>query len=672
MIRYWLILFAIGSSAFADKDFSSWRKHTQGRLIAETDALAPGNPLTIGFHVTLEKNWHTYWVNPGDSGTPLHIAFKNAPGLTVKQVHMPVPERLLTGPLVTFGYSNEVLFLVDVEVAPHVKAGDFSAEVEWLVCEDVCIPAFDTVQLSLPVRRLEEIKPSADFALFQKTRASLPTVKENFPKFLERDGQLQLPVADTGDRRFVEFFPFKNSGVNNHKPKVISENPLLLGFEKGSVASESPTRVGLLVLKNAAGSVEAWQYGESGWNFDNEAASKAKPDFWWMLFSAFLGGLILNLMPCVFPVLSIKLLSLLKHAESHPEVVRRENFAYVAGVLVSFLSIAIVLISVRAAGSLVGWGFQLQSPLFLAAMIWLFFALSLNLAGFFEIDFLDSGMGGKLTRMGGMTGSFFTGVLAVIVASPCTAPFMGVALGFGLTQTTPVLLAIFTSLGLGLASPYLAFAIVPEVIRWMPRPGAWMNTLKKVMAVPLLATTVWLAWVLTQVLGGAGLAVVVAVCIVIGIWSRFRNRIMRATMVMAIAVGSFALGAVERSAELYKTKTAIQDSTWLPFREGMPELKGGRVFVDMTADWCLTCKVNERLVFDTEEVRNLFKSKRITLIKGDWTRRNEEITRFLARYERVGVPFYVLYSPRHPEGQVLPEVLSKSNFIQLINEEFPD
>jgi len=661
-------------ACFAEKDFSSWRKFSQGRLVSETDGLNPGNPGTLGFYVKLAPHWHTYWVNPGDSGTALRLSFKNSPGVRVKQVHMPVPERIMTGPLISFAYSNEVLFLIDVETSTDMKLGTsaaFEADVEWLICEDVCIPAFDTVKLSLPLKPLAEIRPSAEFALFQKTRAALPVPKSPYPKMVDRGDTLELEVGEFSGRQFIEFFPFKNSGANNAKPKAISESPLILSFAKGSVAREKEERVGVLVSKDRAGNIEAWQFGDGGWSFD-ESIEVPKQDIWWMILSAFLGGLILNLMPCVFPVLSIKLLSLLKHADAHPEVVRRENFAYVAGVLVSFLAIAGALIGVRAAGAFVGWGFQLQSPLFLAAMIWLFFALSLNLAGFFEIDFLDAGIGGRFTRLGGMTGSFFTGVLAVIVASPCTAPFMGVALGFGLTQSTATLVLIFLSLGLGLAFPYLVFALFPKMIRIMPRPGAWMNTLKKIMAVPLIMTTVWLIWVLAQVLGDAGVICVLVGCVYIAMWVLLKRKIFRFLFPFIVALNAFALGVIEKRAESRHAAKLSLPSDWRPFKEGMPELKDERVLIDMTADWCLTCKVNERLVLDTPEVMALLKEKKVTLIKGDWTQRNEEITRFLARYDRVGVPFYVLYSPQHPQGQVLPEVLSKSTFIELISKEFPN
>jgi len=674
MIRYLLLLClaSLSLSASADKDFSSWKKFSSGEFISETTALHPGSPGTIGLLVKLAPKWHTYWVNPGDSGSALRLNFKNSDGLRVKQVHMPIPERLMTGPLISFGYSDQVLFLIEVEVDEGLRVGqtaDFEAEAEWLICDEVCIPAFQTVKLSLPLRPLEEVKPSAHFELFQKTRLLIPQNKEPFPRFSPSGDKLELTVADWKDREFVDFYPFRNSGVTNDKPQITSTSPLKLLFAKSAVASAGADRVGVLLAKNASGQIEAWQFGDPGRSFVDDGAAPQQ-NVWWMILSAFLGGLILNLMPCVFPILSMKLLALLKLSASQTGEVRRQNLAYVAGVLVSFLLIAVLLTALRSAGTLVGWGFQLQSPVFLSLLSWLFFALALNLLGVFELDFLNTNMGNRLTRLGGMTGSFFTGVLAVVVASPCTAPFMGVALGFGLTQSTLMLLVIFLSLGLGLAFPYLLFAIFPAAIRIMPRPGRWMNVVKQVMAFPLLLTLLWLLWVLSQVRGINAVMVVLAGCLAIGfaLWLSSWRKTAAKVIAGLLIVG----GAVHIYRSEQRVKSVIHSDIWIPFSAQMEELKGERVFVNMTADWCLTCKVNERLVFDDPEIMALFRAKKIVLVKGDWTQRNEEITRFLARYNRVGVPFYILYSPQHPRGLVLPEVLTKSTFKDLILKEFPN
>ena len=675
MIRHVLLLwFAVCSAtAFADKDFSSWRKFSSGELISETTGLVPGSPGTIGLHIKLAPKWHTYWQNPGDSGTPVRLSFKSSPGLKIKQVLMPTPERIVTGPLISFGYNAEVLYLIEVNADASLGVGqsvEIIADTEWLVCEDVCIPAFDTLKITLPVQNLEEVKPAAQFALFQKTRAQLPQVKSAFPKIKDKGEAPELTVDDFAGREFVDFFPFRNSGVTNSLPKVETAVPLKLVFAKSTVPREKEERVGVLLSRQPGGAVEAWQFGDSGWSFEEEGAAKPVQSIWWMIVSAFIGGLILNLMPCVFPVLSIKLLSLMKLSASQSGEVRRQNFAYVAGVMLSFLAIALVLSALRSAGSLVGWGFQLQSPLFLSLLCWLFFGLGLNLLGVFEIDFLNPNLGNKLTRAGGLTGSFFTGVLAVVVASPCTAPFMGVALGFGLTQSTAMLFVIFLTLGLGLAFPYLIFAVFPKAIRIMPRPGRWMNVVKQVMAFPLFLTLLWLLWILSLVRGPNAVIVVLAGCLAMGfvLWLPLRHKSWAKWMAALVILGGS--GFIYQGGQ--HIESAVHSDLWTPFRADMEALKGQRVFVNMTADWCLTCKVNERLIFNDAEILELLKNKKVTLVKGDWTQRNEDITRFLARYDRVGVPFYVLYSPQHPEGQILPEVLTKSTFKDLIQAAYPE
>jgi thiol:disulfide interchange protein/DsbC/DsbD-like thiol-disulfide interchange protein len=673
-----LLFLFLSAPAWAAKDFSSWRKFSQGALIGETTALAPGSMGTIGLHVKLAKDWHTYWVNPGDSGAPIRLNFKTSEGLTIKRVLMPLPERKIASGLISFAYSDEVLFLIEVDVGPKVPVGStasFSVDAEWLVCEDVCIPAIDTLKLDLPVGDLSQVQPGEKFALFQRTRTLIPQKSIQKASWRNEKDGVYLTFG-TVDGEVVDFFPFKNSGVTNEKPKFASEAPLTLKLNAAAVPRESDDRVGVLVLRKPGSKrLEPVQYGEPKWSFEQEGVSGGRPggvmQFLWMLVSAFIGGLILNLMPCVFPILSIKLLSILKLGKSHKKEIRSQNFAYVAGVLVSFLAIALLLAGLRAAGSFIGWGFQLQSPVFLTLLCWLFFLLALNLFGVFELDFLNAGFGGKLTRMAGWWGSFFTGVLAVVVASPCTAPFMGVALGFGLTQTIPVLISIFLMLGLGLAFPYLLMAIFPGAVRALPKPGKWMTILKQVMAFPLLLTMVWLLWILAQVRGpnavGAVLGGCVALAFIFWLPGKKAKRFAKAAAAIVLVLGLIFIYRGEEAA-----KAQVGSEVWQPYSEALMEkLKGKAVFIDMTADWCLTCKVNEKLVLNDPEIMALFEAKKIILVKGDWTQRNEEITRFLTRYDRVGVPFYVLYSPQHPQGLPLPEVLTKSSFKDLILKEFP-
>jgi thiol:disulfide interchange protein DsbD len=666
-----------GWTAGADKDFSSWRKYSQAELLSETTAVAPGATATVALRLRLSKGWHTYWVNPGDSGTPLHLSFKNGPGVKVARVLMPFPKRFETGPLISFGYENEVIFPIDLDINRELRPGgsahvEFTAE--WLVCEDVCIPAVQTLQMDLPVARLEDVKPTPQFNAIQKARARAPQVDPQVRRLVQSGESVSLTVPKwAGHRDFVDFFPFKGSGVTNEAP-VVKSGANLLGIfmTKSNVPQVSPDRIGVLITRRKGTSrLEAIQFGDSGWKIDEQNRAEVPGGLWWMLVSALIGGLILNLMPCVFPVLSIKLLSLLKLAEAEPRAVRAQNFAYVIGVLVSFLAVAGSLSALRSAGHLIGWGFQLQSPVFLSLLVWLFFLLALNLFGVFEIGFINAGMGQRLTRSGGLWGSFFTGVLAVVVASPCTAPFMGVALGFGLAQPTPVLLAIFLALGLGLALPYLLFALFPAWVRLLPKPGMWMVRLKQVMAFPLLLTDIWLLWVLNQARGSDAVSVVLIGALALGfaVWLA-RSRRFLAGLVALVAVGGGL--AYVYSLEHGMARVRAADDMWTPYSPALLEsLHGKNVFVNMTADWCLTCKVNERLVFDDPEIIKLLKSKNINLLKGDWTERNEEITLFLNRFQRVGVPFYVLYSPRHPDGLSLPEVLTKNILKSRIAKEFP-
>ncbi len=659
-----LVSLLVGFTAHG-KDFSSWRKYTQAELVAENNAFAPGAPATLGLKIKLSPKWHTYWLNPGDSGTPIHLSFKMGRGAVVTQVLFPQPKREVTGPLISFAYDDEVLFPIELQLSRLLKPGDkISAEVavEWLVCNDVCIPAFETLRLEIPVVDLKEIQPSSDFALFQKTRTLIPALAADATQFQFEGSTVRLTVPYSfNDDEIIDFFPFSASGVSNAKARV--EGRILI-FDKSNVPPANAKRTGVLLYKShVSGRIESAQFGDSGWNFEN-ASNSPRAGFLWMLISAFLGGLILNLMPCVFPILSMKLLSLLKIARADAREVRQQNLAYVAGVLISFLGIASLLSVLRSAGHLIGWGFQLQSPVFLSLLTWVFFILALDLVGVVEFSWIDAGVGDGLTRLKGLWGSFFTGFLAVVVASPCTAPFMGVALGFGLAQPTPMLLAIFFMLGLGMSFPYLLFVIFPAWARYLPRPGAWMNVFKRVMAVPLLLTAAWLVWVLAQVRGGDSVAVVVLGCLVVGILLKMRARRIAGLVLLA------GLTYIYHSE--HRAPIESEQSLWQPFSEPrLQSLRGEKVFVNITADWCLTCKVNERLVFDDAEVQLLLRTKKVRWLKGDWTERNEDITLFLNRYERVGVPFYVLFSARDVTGTPLPEVLTKSSFIDLIKQEFP-
>lgn len=658
--------------AWAVKDLSSWRKYTSGKLISESQSVSPGSITNLAFQITLKPKWHTYWVNPGDSGAPPRLDFTASRGLRVVSVDLPFPERFETGPLMSFAYKDEVLFPIRLEVDSKVKPGDqlsLKLNAEWLVCEEVCIPAIDEFHLDLEVVDPDQVKPNEHFQSIQRARALVPTVVTTVPEISEEaNGQVSSLIKWDLKRHWIEFFPYRNVGISTAAPKVERQGEFLhVVYEKAAASKSYEGGLGIVVYKDPGSRrLNSLGFGSAPPVWRQVNASGVWWSEWgWMLLWAWVGGLILNLMPCVFPILSIKLLSLVKLSASEPREVRIQNLLYSIGVVVSFLAIGGVIAFTQALGTSIGWGFQLQSPYFVAGLAWLFTFLSFNLLGFFELHLINANWGHQWTRMGGRSGAFFTGILAVVVASPCTAPFMGAALGFGIAQPVVVMMSVFAALGLGLASPYLTFTVWPNWIRFLPKPGQWMVRFKQISALPLLATVAWLLWILRNQRGDQVLLLGLAGCALVLLWvAILRWRRLPLSLVMVLLLG-LMLGISRMSPPEGLRQTA--DGIWQPYSESqLAELKGQSVFVNMTADWCLTCKVNERLVFADPRVLAEFSNRGVSMLKGDWTQRNPEITRFLQKYDRVGVPFYVLFSPSHPEGLVLPEILTKNEVLNAL------
>ena len=677
-----LILLCCAFSAHSENQFSSWRKYSSGELWVEEDSVSPGQKITVGFHVRLEKDWHSYWINPGDSGAPVKLtltAKSNARDIDLLSgaIQFPIPERMETGPITSFVYNKEVLYLADVIMPDSLRVGerlDLHLDAEWLVCAEVCIPAFDSFDVSLPVKDAGDVKPSEYAEQFLVWRGRLPRLMKEPPKE-KRDGKVAnytfKKISDFARFKFKDFFPLRGSYLANGKPELIAQNPQLVQLRQPirATGERRTDLVGLLVLTDGRSTV-GLQWGDPSYGFLNKAAEKnadvktsAPVSLVWILLSAFLGGLILNLMPCVFPVLSIKLLSLVKHSGAEFNKVRVENFAYTLGVVLSFLLIGVILSVLRGAGSFVGWGFQLQSGYFVLLLSWLFFMLALQLFGYFEFTWLNPNMGGGLTKQQGWLGSFFTGVLAVVVASPCTAPFMGAALGFAIAQSLSVLLLVFVLMGLGLAFPYLVFGFFPSWSRVLPRPGAWMQTFKEVMAFPLLLTCVWLVWLLAQLKGDMAVVLALAGMIawVFVLWLR-SHKIISTVLTLVVLFGGIKI-LHDLPEATQKVAVSSSELNWEPFQESLATWNGSTpVFVDFTADWCLSCKVNERLVFERPEIIQFIKDHHIQLLKGDWTKQDPAITQFLSKHQRVGVPFYIAFGPGAPDGKILPEVLTVESF----------
>ena len=678
--------------------------HVHVQLIAPEAQFHPGAN-KAGLYFKLEPGWHVYWKNPGDAGEPPRIKWTNSPQVTVGPLQYPVPKRLPLGPLMDFGYEDEVVFPLDVQVkldtgasfgaySPH--SADLTAKVSWLVCRGSCIPEKTELQISRPFRQgSETVQP--DQQIWARLANKLPQAPPSNLKigFTPTATGFRLTVITGQKETEASFFPSKPDILSNPAPQAVTStaNGLTLDLKKDETVTSSPTELtGLLLLSNnrayellvpfgspkpakAAPSESPAQATTSpaaanppaGSNSANPA-SPAKTGLLQAAALAFLGGLILNLMPCVFPVLFIKGLSLVQSGGEERHKLRTHGFVYTAGILVSFWILVGVLLGLRSAGSHLGWGFQFQSPVFLSLMAALLFFLGLSLAGQFEIGLTLTSAGGTLAAKQGYTGSFFTGVLAVIVATPCTAPFMGVALGYALSQTAIVTFAVFTALALGLAAPYLALTLQPAWTRILPRPGAWMEVLKQAVSVPIFGTVIWLAWVIANAYGAAVLAALLASFLLLAIAGWFLGRWPAKAWSSAIAalllliVVATSIAAPKQLAVTTETRNQVGNSTgWQPWSADAVtrfQSQGHPVFVDFTASWCLSCQVNERVAFGSPEVRKAFADANIVLMRADWTRYDDNITRTLNSFGRSGVPTYALYVPGESQPRLLPEVLT--------------
>jgi thiol:disulfide interchange protein DsbD len=663
----------------------------QAELIAEPSSIAPGQPFWVAVRLRMKAGWHTYWRNPGDSGEAVAIAWQLPPGFQAEPILWPTPSRLPVGHLMNYGYQGETLLLTQVKPPKEIGADgplDIAANVSWLVCEKECIPGEARLSLSLPASRsgtAGEPGPASRSA-FDAARSALPRASPGPARLELAQDTLTLTVSGLAPEtvRSAYFFPYAETLVQHAASQQLASvrDGLTLRIARSALSVGPPaTASGVLVVEEAQGS------GITRRAFDladvaivqAPAASTPPTTVAGVLQAAvlaLLGGLILNLMPCVFPVLSIKVLGLIEQAGQSRTRVREHGFAYTAGVLVAFTALAALLLAIRAAGGQVGWGFQLQSPATVAVLAYVLFAVGLNLSGVFHVGSSLQGIGQRAALSPGLAGSFSTGVLAAVVATPCTAPFMATAVGFALTQPAAVSLVVFLALGLGLALPFLALTLAPQLIGRLPRPGAWMERLKQLLAFPVYATVAWLIWVLSQQVASTGLLSALVGLVLIGLaaWSfevqqmsgRWGRRAAIATAVASLAGAAVAVAGLEQGrltpAEQAQTASAAGIERFSQQR--LDQLLAGDrpVFVNMTAAWCITCLVNEQTSLANARVRAAFARKNIAYLKGDWTNRDPEITRVLERHGRSGVPLYLLYAGGS-EPVVLPQILTPATVL---------
>jgi len=645
-------------------------QHLTAELVSLAPTIAPGGTLQAGLVLTLEEHWHVYWINAGDSGEPPKITWTLPEGITAGPMQFPIPSRLPLGPLMDFGYEDAVAFPVQLSAASSLKPGPIhlDAKIAWLVCREVCIPGKAHLGLNLTVVSGQSAPAQPVGALGEAlTLIPKPLPATDAATVVGGRSDFVLTLI-TGKRETdAEFYPFDQDQIANAVDQTVEplSNGVRLRIRRSEDLKTLPPKIhGVVKLSDT----EAYDVTAAVSPGEVAAASTAANGSSGVttltaVGLAFVGGIILNLMPCVFPVLFLKGLALVKSSGDERSNLRNHGLVYTLGILVSFWIIVAVLLGLRAGGSQAGWGFQLQSPTFIAILAAGLFFFALSLAGQFDLGLSLTSVGGGLAQKQGYAGSFFTGVLATIVATPCTAPLMGAAIGFALAQPAGVTFAVFTALGLGLATPYLLLSFQPAWTGILPRPGAWMEILKQLTAIPLFGTAIWLAWVYGNLYGGGSQGVDHLahllwsfLALAIAGWSLGRWPARWGSAIAALLIAAFALAI-----PLYQPK----DTTlvWAPYSQqslDQARAAGHPVFIDFTAAWCLSCQVNERLVLKSAEVQKQLSSDKVTLLKADWTQYDPEITRQLASINRSGVPTYVIYpAATNSSADVLPELLTK-------------
>lgn len=700
-----LVLIALVLPTFgaAQADRQDPTPHSDGTLVAELDGIQPGRPFTVGLRITMDRGWHTYWKNAGDSGTPALLDWRLPPGFTGDTLQFPRPERIPYPPLMSYAYQDEVLLPVEVTPPAGLEPGQtvrLEADAEWLICEDICLVAETPVSLELPVVS-DAPAPTRYAGDFAATRLELPVHAAAWSLAARASAdtiwlRVRPPTAWDGSLAGAYFYPLDAQLIEHAIPEPVRADgdDVWIGMVRSPYRLELPERLEGLLAPAPGQTVDAAGHVALAVDAPLEAGAPpatavalsmapmsttpAAPEGGGLsllvaLGLAFLGGVLLNLMPCVFPVLSLKILGFVEHAAGDRRVMRNHGAVFGAGVVLSFIVLAGVLLAVRAAGPEVGWGFQLQSPVIVALLAFLMFGIGLNFLGLLEF-------GAAMTRLGrvgmgdsGYRGSFLTGVLAVIVATPCTAPFMGAAIGAALVRPAVEALAIFAGLGVGMAVPYMVLSWWPGLLRRLPKPGRWMETLRQALAFPMFAVAVWLLWVLgLQVgVGGATTLLFALLAFAFGAWllgrgGGARPAFRRAGRVVAVVVmtaalawGVLAMTRAEPAATPAASAGELAWEAWTPDVVAARRAHGQAVFVDFTAAWCITCQVNERVVLSSAPVVQAFQDADIATVRADWTRRDDAIGRALAVLGRSGVPVYALY-PADPTASpvLLPSVLT--------------
>ncbi|HYD86921.1 MAG TPA: protein-disulfide reductase DsbD domain-containing protein [Vitreimonas sp.] len=670
-IALFLVALLFAAPAFAQ----SGARRVETSLHASRAAVAPGETFTVVLRQQIAEHWHTYWRNPGAAGEAADITWSLPAGFTAGPIQWPAPEPILAAGLVNYGYSGEVLLPVEMRVAEDVRPGDraqLSADVYLVVCsEDTCVPEESAIALSLPVAAQGRDDPEWGPRIAE-TLSRIPSRDEGVTTRITAGAPLVLSVAMVGARE-PYFFAFDRDLIDyaENQSASLGAEGFSITLPPGAAAAEGPLQ-GLLTYTDASGARRAVEISAApgpvlpGTGAQAPQASGAPLDATAIIAAvalAFLGGLILNIMPCVLPVLSMKALAFAGGA--HTGEARRHGVFYFAGVIATFLALAGVLIGLRQAGEAVGWGFQLQAPWVTAVLALLFFAIGLNLVGVFSING-PANAGASLASRGGDAGAFFTGALAVIAATPCTAPFMAGAIGVAVTQTAATTLLIFAALALGFALPLTALHFAPSLQRLVPKPGAWMERVKNLLAFPMFATAVWLAWVMAAQTGPLGVLALLSFATALA-FVFFVARWGRVWLIAGAALIALTGAVMWRPMLGIESTATLVSEPWSPARVAGLRGEGRAMFVNFTAAWCVTCKVNEAAAF-TPRVAQAFANSDVAYLEADWTNRDDTIAAALAEHGRAGVPLYLYYPPQG-EPRILAQLLSEDIILETLEGE---
>ena len=735
-LAVWVCAFSTGAGAqillknSASGGATVQTPRVQAELVAQApEGITADQVFWLGLKITHQPEWHTYWKNAGDSGLPTVLQWQLPPGLEAGPIAWPLPHALRVGPLVNYGYEDTVLLPVPIKVAADFKAPasgmvDLGLAAEWLVCRVECIPESGNFQLQIPVQGSSApqsqafVQAQADQpqALSQGGQALVESGKAEGTKLPDDRVTLRIPgLPPSLKGKTLEFYPenadtFKHAAESGKDWKQHWDGNVWVGenMPLSDMRGETAAQLAVVLALPPAERAAALERGESaGWRSElavqgrwsapalagvspalaaaleaNKTASQAVPagntasagSLWAALLGGLIGGLILNLMPCVFPVLAIKVLGFAVHGQNR-QAQKLGGLAYAAGVVLSFVALGALLLGLRAAGQQLGWGFQLQSPVVVSLLAALFTVLGLNLAGWFEFGSLLPSSIASAQARNPILDSFLSGVLAVAIASPCTAPFMGASLGFAIDMPAAQALTVFAALGMGMALPYLLASFVPAVVSWLPRPGPWMQTFRHAMAFPMFATVVWLVWVLGHQGGMDAAAALLALLLVLAalIWAlglrgKSRMNLGAVALLLAIGVAYYALPLIKAEpADQVRAQAGELWQPWSADKVQSAQTSGRPVFVDFTAAWCVTCQVNKRTTLSNAEVLAAFEQHKVQLLRADWTRQDPAITQALQSLGRSGVPVYVLYLPGKPPV-VMSELLSKSEVLDALQQ----